>query len=72
MVCPYWFFNHGLKSKDSAFNNCHDLTMMYPNISYVTIITVKGVAYLCIIHKITKSEAINLFKKYVPEERRYT
>ena len=46
--------------------------MMYPNISYVTIITVKGVAYLCIIHKITNSEAINLFKKYVLEERSYT
>ena len=52
MICQYWFFNHGFKFQDSVCNGCQDLTMLCPNISDITIITVKNVDYCCIIHKL--------------------
>ena len=58
MICYYWFFNHGFKFQDSACNACHDLTILSVNIRNNTIITVKNVDYRCIIHSISKSEAI--------------
>ena len=63
MIFHYWFFNHGLEFQDSVCNSCHNLTMLCLSISDITIITVKNVDYCCIIHNISKSEAINLFKK---------
>ena len=62
MICHYWFFNHGFKFKDSAFDGCHDLTILSLNISKITIITVKYVDCHCIIHNISKSAAISLLK----------
>ena len=38
------------------------------NLSDLTIITVKGVDYRCIIHEISKSEATNLLKHSVIED----
>ena len=61
MICNYWFFNHGFKFQDSAYNGCHDLTVLCFNISDIAIIAVKNVDYRCIIHN-SKSEAINLLK----------
>ena len=49
-----------------------DYTMVSVNISNVAIITIKNVDYCCIIHNITKSEAINLLKNSVFEDRGYT
>ena len=40
--------------------------MLCFNISNITIITVKNLDCRCIIHSISKSEAINSLKKYVP------
>ena len=71
MICHYWFFNHGFKFQDSVCNGCHDLTTLSVNISNNAIITMKNVDYLCIIHNISKSEAINLLKKSVLEDRGY-
>ena len=71
MICRYWFFNHGLKFQDFVCNGCHNLTMLIVNISDIAIITIKNVDYRCIIHNINKSEAINLLKKYVLENREY-
>ena len=65
MICHYWFFNHGFKLQDSVCNGCHDLTMLSVNISNIAIITVKNIDCRCIIHNISKSEAINLFKNSV-------
>ena len=45
--------------------------MLSVNISDVTIITVKNVDYRCITHSISKSEAINLSKNSVLEDRGY-
>ena len=47
------------------------LTVLNVNISDTTIITLKDVDYSCIIHDISKSEAINLLKIYVLDDRGY-
>ena len=57
MTCPCYFFNQGFKCQDSVCNDCHDLTILSVNISYVAIITVKNVDYLWIIHNFRKSVA---------------
>ena len=67
MICYYWFFNHRFKFQDSICNGCHDLTMLSVNISDIAIITIKNIVYCCIIHNISKSEAINLLKSPVLE-----
>ena len=41
--------------------------MLSVNISDITVITVENVDYRCIIHNISKSEAINLLKSSVLE-----
>ena len=62
MICQYFFFNHGLRFQNYICNSGHDLTVLSVNISDIAIITVKTVDYRCIIHNISKSEAINLSK----------
>ena len=69
MTCHYWFFNHGFNFQDYVCKGCHDLAMLSVNISDITIITVKNVDYRCIIHNISKSEAINLIENSVPKDR---
>ena len=71
MICHYWFFNHGFKFQDSVCNGCLDLTILSVNISDIAIITVKDVDCCCIIHNISKSEAINLLKNSVLDDRGY-
>ena len=72
IICHYQFFNHGFKFQDSVCSGCHDLTMFCLNISDITVMIVKNVDYGCIINNIRKSEAINLLKNSVPENREYT
>ena len=72
MICHYWFFNHENEFQNYVCNGCHDLTILCLNISDITIIAVKTVDYRCIIHDISKSEAINLLKKCILEDRGYT
>ena len=69
MICHYWFFHHGFKFQGSICNGCHDLKMLSVNISDIVIITIKNVEYRCIIHNISKSEAINLLESSVLEDR---
>ena len=45
--------------------------MLSVNISGTAIITVKNVDFRCTIHKILKSEAINLLQNFVLEDRGY-
>ena len=71
MICHYCFFNHGFKFQDSICNGCHDLTMLSLNIRDTAVITVKNVDYHCIIHNISKSEAINLLENSVLQDRGY-
>ena len=69
MICCYLFFNHGIKFQDYVCNVCHDLSMLCLNISNIAIITVKNVDYCSIMYNISKSEAINLLKRSVLEDR---
>ena len=71
IVCHYCFFNHGFKFQNSICNDCHDLVVLCLNISDIAIITIKGVDYRCIIHGISKSEAINLLENFVLEDCGY-
>ena len=41
------------------------------NISDITVFTVKNAAYRCVNHNISKSEAINLLKSTILEDRGY-
>ena len=68
VIIPFLIMNLW-KSQDSVCNNCHHLTMLCLNVSDMTITTVKIVDYRCIIHNISKSEAINLLKNYILEDR---
>ena len=67
MICHYWFFNHVFAFQDGVCNDCHGLSMLCLNVSNITVITVKSFDYCCIIHN-SKSEVVNLFKKYVLED----
>ena len=71
IICHYFFFNLGFKFQDYVCNSCHDLAMFSANKSNIAIITVKNVDYYCIIHNISKSEAISLLKNSVLENRGY-
>ena len=71
MICYYLFLNHGLEFQDSVCNGCHDLTTLSVNISNITIITVKYGDYRCLIHSISKSEAIDLLKTSIFKDRGY-
>ena len=71
IICHFWFFNHEFKFQDSACNGCHDLMMLSLNISDIATVAVKGVDYYCIIHDITKSEAIRLLENSVHDDCGY-
>ena len=71
MIWHYWFFNHGLKFQDCVCNGFRVCTMLSVNISNVAIIIIKNVDYCCIIHSISRSEAINLFENSVFENCGY-
>ena len=61
---PLFPFNNGFKFQDYVCNGCY-LTILCLDISDITVITVKNVDYRCIIHNISKSEAINLLESAV-------
>ena len=71
MIYHYWLFNHGFKFQDSVCNGSHHLTMLSVNINDTDIITIKNVDYRCIIHSMSKSEAINLSKDSVLVDQGY-
>ena len=52
-------------------SSCHDLKILCLNISDIVIITIKGVDYRCIIHDISKSEAMRLSENSVFGDRKY-
>ena len=65
IVCQYCFFNYGFTNNNSVCNSCYDLTVLLLNLSSAAIIIVKGVDYSCIIHDISKSDAIHLLENSV-------
>ena len=66
-----WVFNHEFKFQYSVCNGYHGLSMLCLNVRDIVIIIVKNVDYRCIMHSISRSEAINLLENSVLEDRRY-
>ena len=71
MVYHYWLLTDGIKFQDSLCHVCHDWTILCLNKSDLTIITVKRVAFCCIIHVISESKAINLLKYFGHDNHGY-
>ena len=61
----YWYFNNEFRFPNAVENGCHNVTMLCLNLSDIAMITIKCIDYLCIIHDISKSEAINMSENYV-------
>ena len=62
-ICHYWYFlKKGFKFRPNICKRCHDLLMMYMNLSDISILNIKNADYCCIFSGISKSEAINLMK----------
>ena len=70
IVCYYSCFNHEFNFQNSVYNDCHDLTTLYLNLSNIAI-TVKGIDYCCINNDNTKSNARHLFENLVLEDPKY-
>ena len=58
-------FSHGFKFQNFVYNTCLDVKTFFVNVSDIAIITTKGVDYRCIIHGVSKSEAINVLKTFL-------
>ena len=62
-ICHYWYFlNYSFKFQTNVCNRCHDLLIMFVNLSDIAILNIKGSDYCCIISLISKNEAINLLQ----------
>ena len=62
-ICYYWYFlNKWFKFEPYVRNKCHDLLMMFMNLSDIAILKIKNTNYPCIITGISKSEAIKLLQ----------
>ena len=64
IICHYWYLlDEEFKFQPSVFKGCHYILMMSMNLQEIGVLNIFSVDYLCIINEISKSEAINLFKK---------
>ena len=71
IVCNFWYFDHEFNFQNSIHNGCHGLTMLNLNLINIAIITVKDVDYCCVMHDISKSDAIRLLKKCLLDDIGY-
>ena len=55
-----FYLNKGFKFQTYVCNRCHDLLMMFMNLSDIAILRIKNADYFCIITGISKSWATNL------------
>ena len=62
-ICHYWYFlDKWFKFQPDACNEFHDVLMMSINLNDIAILSIHGVDYHCIIHGISKSEAMGLLR----------
>ena len=54
--------NYSFEFQTNVCNRCHDLLMMFINLSDIAILNIKGSDYHCIISLISKNETIKLSK----------
>ena len=53
-ICHYWYFlNSGFKFRTNVYNICHDLLLMFMDLSNIAILNIKSADYCCIICKIS-------------------
>ena len=68
MYClPLLIFNHAFEFQKSVCNGCYDFLILYFLMTAITII-VKCIYDCCIIHDITKSDAIHLLENSVIDD----
>ena len=74
-IYHYWYFRQGhfllgrvTQFQKSICNGCNDLLMLSLDISGITIFTVKGIDYYCIISGISKSDPIYWLQNYVSDD----
>ena len=60
-ICHY-FFSYSFKFQPNVCNRCNDLLMISINLSDITILSIKGSDYCCIISLIRENEAINVLQ----------
>ena len=58
MICYYFVFNHGFEFQFFVCNGCHDVSILWLDFS-------------CLIHNISKSEAVKFLENYMLEDPRY-
>ena len=72
-ICHYWYFlNYILKFQPNVFNRCHDLLLMFLNLSDIAILNIKDSDYCCTISLISKNEAINLLQNDDLTEKKWS
>ena len=54
--------NYSFEFQTNVCNRCHDLLMMFINLSDIAILNIKGSDYPCIISLISKNETLKLSK----------
>ena len=60
-ICHYqYFLDKGFTFQQNVCNVCHDLLMMYMNLSDIAILNIKGSDYCCVSSGIGKNKATNL------------
>ena len=70
IICHYWhFLDKGFKFQPDVCNGCHDVLMMFMNLSDISILNIHGADYRCVITGISKSEAVNLLQNAVLNEK---
>ena len=62
-ICHYWYFSNKIfKFQPNVCKRCHDLLMIFMNLSDIAILNIKGFQYHCIISGISYNGAINLMR----------
>ena len=70
IICHYWhFLDKVFKFQPDVCNGCHDVLMMFMNLSDISILNIHGADYRCVITGISKSEAVNLLQNAVLNEK---
>ena len=69
-ICHYWYFKDiGFKHKPYSCNGCHDLMKKAINFNDVAIVSIKGNDYRIHFWYMSKSDTINIMKKYNLNEK---
>ena len=55
ILCHYWYLlDKEFKFQQDVCNGCHDVLMMYMNLSDIAILNIQGVNYRCILNELAK------------------